>query len=110
MKKIFRVPTALCTAFAAAQTLAAPTAVTQQEAQTFQSADPAHFSAAAEFARLPQMPSHGDVNAAIVRFTPNAVTDWHSHAQGQYLIVTEGTGHFQEWGKPVQTIKKGDVV
>ena len=61
MKKIFRVPTALCTAFAAAQALAAPTAVTPQEAQTFQSADPAHFSAAAEFARLPQMPSHGDV-------------------------------------------------
>ena len=85
-------------------------AVTPIEAQTFQTADPARFSAAAEFARLPQMPSHGDVNAAIVRFTPNAVTDWHSHAQGQYLIVTEGTGRFQEWGKPVQTIKKGDVV
>ena len=111
MKKIFTKPTALLLlTMMNINPSQAANAVTPQEAHRFQAADLAHFSAAAEFARLPQMPSHGDVNAAIVRFTPNAVTDWHSHAQGQYLIVTEGTGRFQEWGKPVQTIKKGDVV
>lgn len=97
MKKIFTKPTALLLlTMMNINPSQAANAVTPQEAHRFQAADPAHFSAAAEFARLPQMPSHGDVNAAIVRFTPNAVTDWHSHAQGQYLIVTEGTGRFQE--------------
>lgn len=31
---------------------------------------------------------------AIVRFAPGARTAWHSHARGQYLRVTAGTGRF----------------
>ncbi|MEV6192249.1 cupin domain-containing protein [Streptomyces sp. NPDC051920] len=30
--------------------------------------------------------------AALVRFTPGARTNWHSHANGQTLYVTDGTG------------------
>ncbi|MER7931551.1 MULTISPECIES: cupin domain-containing protein [unclassified Streptomyces] len=30
--------------------------------------------------------------AALVRFTPGARTNWHSHANGQVLYVTDGTG------------------
>jgi quercetin dioxygenase-like cupin family protein len=29
---------------------------------------------------------------------------------GQILIVTDGTGYYQEKGKPIQLIRKGDVV
>lgn len=86
------------------------TQVTPKSVQTVQTTDPAHFTGQGSYARLPVMPSNGDVAAAVVNFPPNVFTDWHSHAQGQYLIVTEGIGRFQEWGKPVQTIQKGDVV
>lgn len=45
-----------------------------------------------------------------VTFEPGARTNWHTHPKGQVLIVTEGTGLYQEKGKPAQTIKKGDVI
>lgn len=45
-----------------------------------------------------------------VSFEPGSRTKWHSHPKGQVLIVTEGEGINQEKGKPVQIIKKGDVV
>ena len=68
-----------------------------------------HFSGAARFARLPEIPDNPN-GMAIVAFEAGTVTDWHTHSHGQYLIVTEGEGRTQEWGKPVQVIKKGDVV
>ena len=45
-----------------------------------------------------------------VTFEPGARTKWHTHPKGQVLIVLEGEGWYQEEGKPVQSIKKGDVV
>ncbi|MET7320634.1 cupin domain-containing protein [Streptomyces sp. NPDC005549] len=30
--------------------------------------------------------------SALVRFTPGARTNWHSHANGQTLYITDGTG------------------
>jgi quercetin dioxygenase-like cupin family protein len=45
-----------------------------------------------------------------VTFEPGARTHWHTHPKGQVLIVTEGQGFNQEKGKPVQVLKKGDVV
>lgn len=45
-----------------------------------------------------------------VTFEPGARTNWHKHPGGQILLVTEGTGYYQERGKPAQLIKKGDVV
>ena len=83
---------------------------TPKAAQVLQSADSRYFSGKAAFTRLPTLPSHGDVAPAIVHFEPNSFTHWHTHSQGQYLIVTEGSGRFQEWNKPVQIIAKGDVV
>jgi len=35
---------------------------------------------------------------------------WHKHPGGQILMITEGTGYYQEKGKPKQTVKKGDVI
>ena len=68
-----------------------------------------HFSGAARFTRLPAIPNSADA-VAIVEFQPGSITDWHSHSQGQYLIVLDGEGRTQEWGKPIQRIKKGDVI
>lgn len=45
-----------------------------------------------------------------VTFEPNGRTNWHNHPGGQTLLVTDGTGYHQEEGKPLQKIKKGDVI
>lgn len=45
-----------------------------------------------------------------VTFEPKARTNWHSHTSGQLLFVIEGIGYYQEIGKPIQLIRKGDVV
>lgn len=51
-----------------------------------------------------------NVNIGSVTFEPGARTNWHYHKGGQILLVTEGKGLYQEKGKPVQIIEKGEVV
>jgi quercetin dioxygenase-like cupin family protein len=36
--------------------------------------------------------------------------DWHIHPGGQVLLITDGTGYYQERGKPVQIVHKGDAI
>lgn len=50
------------------------------------------------------------LTCASVGFQPGARSNWHTHPKGQLLVVTDGEGLIQEWGKPVQVIKKGDVI
>jgi quercetin dioxygenase-like cupin family protein len=50
------------------------------------------------------------VGGATVTFEPGARTAWHTHPLGQTLIVTTGVGLVQEWGKPAQEIRPGDIV
>lgn len=45
-----------------------------------------------------------------VYFEPGARSNWHTHPAGQILIITDGTGYYQEKGQLRRTIKKGDVV
>ena len=45
-----------------------------------------------------------------VTFEPKARTNWHKHSGGQILLVTAGEGRYQEKGKPIQILHKGDVV
>lgn len=50
-----------------------------------------------------------------VLFEPGARTNrsavrWHSHQAGQLLLVTDGEGLYQEQGRPVQRLHKGDVI
>jgi quercetin dioxygenase-like cupin family protein len=47
---------------------------------------------------------------ASVTFEPGARTAWHTHPLGQILIATAGSGWIQQWGGPVEEIRKGDVV
>jgi len=50
------------------------------------------------------------VAAANVHFTPGARTAWHTHPNGQTIWVTEGVGHCQRRGGPVEVIRPGDRV
>lgn len=56
-------------------------------------------------------PSEGnDVNIANVTFEPGCRNNWHSHTRKQILLVTDGKGIYQEWGKPARLLQKGDIV
>lgn len=49
-----------------------------------------------------------------VTFESGCRNNWHIHhakeGGGQILICVAGNGLYQEWGKPVQHLKPGDVV
>ena len=45
-----------------------------------------------------------------VTFEAGARSAWHTHPFGQILIVTDGTGWIQQWGAPIEEIRKGDVI
>ena len=45
-----------------------------------------------------------------VTFEPGARTNWHKHSGGQILLVLGGVGRYQERGKEIQILHKGDVV
>jgi len=49
-------------------------------------------------------------SGGLVSFEPGARSAWHTHPAGQRLVVMSGVGLTQEWGKPVQEIRPGDVV
>ncbi|MGE9984495.1 (R)-mandelonitrile lyase [Desulfovibrio sp. SGI.169] len=60
----------------------------------------------------PLYPANNDMRSSggSVTFEPGARSNWHIHPVGQVLIVTSGVGRTQEWGKPIQEIRPGDVV
>ncbi len=51
------------------------------------------------------------VSVANVTFEPGCRNNWHIHHKGgQILLCTDGEGWYQEWNKPAQALKPGDVV
>jgi len=58
------------------------------------------------------VPNDNTLNCQVgnVTFEPGARNNWHTHPAGQILIVTDGIGYYQEKGKPIQLLRKGDVV
>jgi quercetin dioxygenase-like cupin family protein len=60
----------------------------------------------------PVWPANENINASggRVTFEPGARSAWHTHPAGQQLLVISGVGLTQEWGKPVQELRPGDVV
>ena len=50
------------------------------------------------------------LTCASVAFQAGARSAWHTHPKGQLIIVTDGSGLIQEWGKQVRRISKGDVI
>lgn len=49
------------------------------------------------------------VGGATVTFEPGARTAWHTHPLGQTLLVTQGRGWLQEWGKAPEELNQGDI-
>ncbi|WP_223265559.1 cupin domain-containing protein [Pseudomonas chlororaphis] len=47
-----------------------------------------------------------NASGAYVTFEPGARSAWHTHPAGQRLVVVSGVGLTQEWGKPVQEIRR----
>jgi quercetin dioxygenase-like cupin family protein len=60
----------------------------------------------------PVWAANADINATggLVTFEPGARSAWHTHPRGQRLVVMSGVGLTQEWGKPAQVLRPGDVV
>ena len=58
------------------------------------------------------LPNDSTLNCQVgnVTFEPSARNHWHKHPGGQILIVTHGIGYYQEKGKAVQIVHKGDVI
>lgn len=69
-----------------------------------------NFTGAVSLNYLVQTDTIHNANIGSVTFEPGARTHWHYHKGGQILLVTEGKGFYQEKGKAIKIIKKGDVV
>lgn len=58
--------------------------------------------------------STNQVGVYNVTFEPGCRNNWHIHhaksGGGQILICVAGRGFYQEWGKPAQELRPGDVV
>ena len=73
-------------------------------------APPDYFTGAAWVKMLVAPDDTFNTSVGNVVFEPGCRNNWHTHGGGQILIATEGTGYFQEKGKPIQLFCKGDVV
>ena len=51
-----------------------------------------------------------DPSIAVATYGAGAKLDWHIHPGGQVLLITEGIGYYQERGKPIRIVHKGDVI
>ena len=110
-------PTLLCLALAppfaaVAQTPAATGGVqiTRAGSQPSAAGPDAFFTGRARVDPVWPADDHIHAAGANVTFEPGARSAWHTHPAGQYLVVVSGVGRTQEWGKPVQDIRPGDVV
>lgn len=59
---------------------------------------------------MSQSDSIFNYNVVLASFEAGAKLDWHMHPEGQQLIIMEGIGYYQERGKALQIVKKGDVI
>ena len=51
-----------------------------------------------------------DPSIAMATYDAGAKLDWHIRPGGQVLLITEGTGYYQERGKTARIVHKGDVI
>jgi 4-carboxymuconolactone decarboxylase len=69
-----------------------------------------NFTGTAYLHQMVMTDSSNKVQVGNVTFTPGARSNWHYHPGGQILLITSGTGYYQEKGSPKRIIRKGDVV
>ncbi|MEP5728293.1 MAG: cupin domain-containing protein [Sulfitobacter sp.] len=69
-----------------------------------------YFTGIVRMEPLISAPDHPSLRGVTVTFEPGARTNWHTHPQGQTLIVTAGAGLAQTKDGPLQQIYPGDVI
>jgi 4-carboxymuconolactone decarboxylase len=69
-----------------------------------------NFTGTAFLHQMVMPDSTNKVQVGNVTFTPGARSNWHYHPDGQILLITSGTGYYQEKGSSKKIIRKGDVV
>ena len=69
-----------------------------------------HYIGNAWLKRLVVADEDFDYNLTLATFQSNSTLDWHKHSTGQVLIIIDGEGYYQEKGKEVIVLKKGDVI
>lgn len=85
-------------------------AITPTSSQKVITGAPDHFTGIVRVQSLFDANQPARSTGGLVTFQPGARSAWHTHPLGQTLIVTDGVGWIQQWGGPVQVIRKGDVV
>jgi len=70
----------------------------------------ANFTGTAYLQMLVAADSLNTTSVGNVTLEAGARTKWHSHPAGQILLVTNGTGYYQEKGQPKKILYKGDVI
>jgi quercetin dioxygenase-like cupin family protein len=85
-------------------------AITPAASQSVITGAPERFTGSVRIQSLFDAKEPARSSGGKVTFQPGARSAWHTHPLGQILLVTEGVGWIQQWGGPVQVIRKGDVV
>jgi quercetin dioxygenase-like cupin family protein len=84
--------------------------ITRAGAQASTAGPPDFFTGRARVDPVWPADEHINASGGLVTFEPGARSGWHTHPAGQRLVVVAGVGLTQEWGKPLQVIRPGDVV
>jgi quercetin dioxygenase-like cupin family protein len=71
---------------------------------------PANFTGTVKVKPLSGVHDPSRLSAGSVTFEPGARSAWHTHPLGQLILVTDGAGFVQQWGKPAQQIRPGDAI
>jgi quercetin dioxygenase-like cupin family protein len=98
------------TGVAGAQSSTAQITVTPSAEQKVTKGSPERFTDSVRVRTLFDPTDPSRTSGGAVTFQPGARSAWQTHPLGQILIVTGGEGWVQQWGGPVQVIRKGDVV
>tara|TARA_X000001036_G_C20518983_1_gene741314 strand:+ start:515 stop:985 length:471 start_codon:yes stop_codon:yes gene_type:complete len=69
-----------------------------------------HYIGNAWLKRLVIADKDFDYNVTQATFQADSTLDYHKHSTGQVLIIIDGEGYYQEKGKEVIILKKGDVI
>jgi len=69
-----------------------------------------HYIGNAWLKRLIVADEDFDYNLTQATFQADSTLDWHKHSTGQVIIIVDGEGYYQEKGKEVIVLKKGDVI
>jgi len=75
-----------------------------------QPAQAQYFTGTAWVKMLAPADNATDCTVGDVLFEPGCRNNWHSHPHGQLLVVTTGTGCYQEKGQPARLLRPVDTV